>query len=44
MRWDSLRTLTRAEQLSDQFDDPEPRWPAIIAILAVGGSLRCIAR
>jgi uncharacterized membrane protein len=37
MRWDSLRTLMRAEQLSDPLEDPEPRWPAFVAILAVGG-------
>ena len=34
----SLRTLSRAEHLSDQLEDPEPRWPAIIAILAIGGT------
>jgi Predicted membrane protein len=37
MRWDSLQTLLRAEQLSDPLEDPEPRWPAFVAILAVGG-------
>ena len=37
MLWDGLKTLTRAEQLSEQVDDPEPRWPAIVAILLLGG-------
>ncbi len=33
---DSLKTLTRAEQPDERYD-PEPRWPAFIAIVAVGG-------
>jgi uncharacterized membrane protein len=37
MLWDGLKTLTRAEQLSDQVDDPEPRWPAVVTVLALGG-------
>lgn len=37
MLWNGLRTLTSAEHLSEQVEDPEPRWPAIVAILAVGG-------
>jgi len=37
MLWNSLRTLIHAEHLSEQVEDPEPRWPAIVAIFAVGG-------
>lgn len=33
---DSLETLRRAEEPAEQYD-PEPRWPAFIAVLAVGG-------
>jgi hypothetical protein len=36
MAWHALKTLIRAEDLSDEFD-PEPRWPAFIAVLAAGG-------
>jgi hypothetical protein len=36
MARDRLETLTRAEEAAEQFD-PEPRWPAFIAIIAVGG-------
>jgi hypothetical protein len=36
MPWHDLKTLIRAEDLSDEYD-PEPRWPAFIAVLAVGG-------
>jgi hypothetical protein len=36
MMWDRLATLMRAEETFEEFD-PEPRWPAFIAILAVGG-------
>ena len=36
MVMDSLETLTRAEDPGEQYD-PEPRWPAVIAIIAVGG-------
>ena len=32
----SLEMLTRADEATEQFD-PEPRWPAFIAIIAVGG-------
>jgi len=31
-----LETPTRADEAAEQFD-PEPRWPAFIAIIAVGG-------
>ena len=31
-----LETPTRADETAEQFD-PEPRWPAFIAIIAVGG-------
>ena len=31
-----LETLNRDEDLAEEFD-PEPRWPALIAVLAVGG-------
>jgi hypothetical protein len=34
MLWDSLIALMRA---GDVAVDPEPRWPAVIAVLAVGG-------
>jgi len=34
--WYSLKSLTRAETLPDEIE-PEPRWPAAIATLAVGG-------
>ena len=37
MLWNRLRTLSRPEHLSYQLEDPEPRWLAIIAILAIGG-------
>ena len=33
---ESLETLTRAEKPAEEYD-PEPRWPAFIAVLAVGG-------
>src|SRR5438105_15886745 len=33
---DSLETLRRAEEPAEQYDQ-EPRWPAFIAVLAVGG-------
>jgi hypothetical protein len=33
---DHLRTLTLAEEPTKEYD-PEPRWPAFIAIVAVGG-------
>jgi uncharacterized membrane protein len=36
MMWDRLATLMRAEETFEDFN-PEPRWPAFIAILAVGG-------
>jgi uncharacterized membrane protein len=36
MAWDKLAALMRVEETAEQFD-PEPRWPAFIAILAVGG-------
>ena len=36
MAWHALKVLVRAEDVSDQFDS-EPRWPAFIAVLAVGG-------
>ncbi len=36
MSWYDLKTLTHAEHLSDHYD-PEPRWPAFIAVLAIGG-------
>jgi hypothetical protein len=36
MKWNSLETLSRAKQPA-QPHDTEPRWPPIIAILAVGG-------
>ena len=36
MVWDRLATLIRADETFEQFD-PEPRWPAFIAIIAVGG-------
>jgi hypothetical protein len=34
--WHGLKSLARAEELSDAFE-PEPRWPAFVAVLAVGG-------
>jgi hypothetical protein len=34
MLWNSLLALMRA---GDAALDPEPRWPAFIAVLAVGG-------
>lgn len=37
MLWNSLKALTRAEKLSEQVDDPEPRWPAVVTVLALGG-------
>jgi uncharacterized membrane protein len=37
MLWGILHTLIRAEHPSEHVEDPEPRWPAIVAILAVGG-------
>ena len=36
MRWNRLKSLARAE-VNALADEPEPRWPAIIAILAPGG-------
>jgi hypothetical protein len=36
MKWNSLETLSRAKEPAQQHDT-EPRWPPIIAILAVGG-------
>ena len=36
MLWDRLATLMLAEETSEEFD-AEPRWPAFVAILAVGG-------
>jgi uncharacterized membrane protein len=36
MARDGLETTTRAEKDNEQFD-PEPRWPAFIAVIAVGG-------
>ncbi len=36
MARNSLEPLTRAEEAAKPFD-PEPRWPAFIAIIAVGG-------
>lgn len=36
MVWHSIKLLTRVDDVSDQYD-PEPRWPAFIAVLAVGG-------
>lgn len=36
MSWYDLKTLIHAEDPSDHYD-PEPRWPAFIAVLAVGG-------
>ncbi|HTN70577.1 MAG TPA: hypothetical protein VMO00_05765 [Methylomirabilota bacterium] len=32
---DNLETLTRVQELADEYD-PEPRWPALIATLAAG--------
>ena len=37
MLWNRLRTLSHTEHPSDPLEDAEPRWPAIIAILAIGG-------
>jgi uncharacterized membrane protein len=37
MRWNFLERLIRAEHLSEPVEDPEPRWPAVVAILAIGG-------
>jgi hypothetical protein len=34
--WHPLKSLVRAEKLSDEFE-AEPRWPAAVAVLAVGG-------
>jgi hypothetical protein len=34
--WHGLTSLARAEELADAFE-PEPRWPAFVAVLAVGG-------
>jgi hypothetical protein len=34
--WHGLTSLARAEELADQLE-PEPRWPALVAVLAVGG-------
>jgi hypothetical protein len=36
MKWNRLETLSRAKEPTQQHD-AEPRWPAVIAILAVGG-------
>jgi uncharacterized membrane protein len=36
MKWNRLETLSRAKEPA-QPRDSEPRWPAVIAILAVGG-------
>jgi hypothetical protein len=36
MLWDRLRILTLVEEPAEEYD-PEPRWPAFIAIVAVGG-------
>ena len=33
---DSLETLTRAETTAEEYDH-EPRWPAVVAVVAVGG-------
>ena len=37
MNGNFLQRLIRAEYLSEPVADPEPRWPAVVAILAVGG-------
>jgi len=37
MRWNILQTLIGAEHLSDPVEDPEPRWPVFVAVLAIGG-------
>jgi len=34
--WHGLKSLAHAEILSDDIE-PEPRWPAFVAVLAVGG-------
>ena len=34
--WHDLKTLARVEEFSEEFE-PEPRWPAFVAVLAVGG-------
>jgi hypothetical protein len=34
--WHALKLLARAEELADQLE-PEPRWPALVAVVAVGG-------
>ena len=36
MIWHGLTSLARAEELTEQLE-PEPRWPALVAVLAVGG-------
>ncbi|RPI92043.1 MAG: hypothetical protein EHM39_13970, partial [Chloroflexi bacterium] len=36
MKWNSLEMLSREKEPAQQHD-AEPRWPAVIAILAVGG-------
>ena len=36
-----LQVLNRNEDLAQEFD-PEPRWPALIAVLAVGGLYRAL--
>src|SRR6185369_17327266 len=34
--WHALKLLARAEELANQLE-PEPRWPALVAVVAVGG-------
>ena len=36
MIWHTLKSLARVEELSEEVE-PEPRWPAFVAVLAVGG-------